>query len=72
MWIFSHTGINAVNIDVALEAKKRGMRVILDGVFSHTGVDSRYFDKAGRYGGTGAYQSKDSPYYKRIMKATER
>lgn len=31
MWLFSHTGINAVNIDVALEAKKRGMKVIVYG-----------------------------------------
>lgn len=31
MWIFSHTGINNVNIDVALEAKKRGMKVIAYG-----------------------------------------
>lgn len=31
MWIFSHTGINNVNIDVALEAKKRGMKVIVYG-----------------------------------------
>ena len=31
MWIFSHTGINAVNIDVALEAKAKGMRVIVYG-----------------------------------------
>src|SRR5512139_3680530 len=31
MWIFSHTGINNVNIDVALEAKKRGMKVIVSG-----------------------------------------
>ena len=31
MWIFSHTGINAVNIDMALEAKKRGMKVIVYG-----------------------------------------
>jgi uncharacterized phosphosugar-binding protein len=27
MWIFSHSGLNAVNIDVALEAKRRGMKV---------------------------------------------
>ncbi|MCL2752307.1 MAG: glycoside hydrolase family 13 protein, partial [Firmicutes bacterium] len=46
------------------EAKKRGIRVILDGVFSHTGADSVYFDKYGRCGGRGAYQSTDSPYYK--------
>src|SRR5690349_18949993 len=31
MWIFSHTGINNVNIDVALEAQKRGMKVIAYG-----------------------------------------
>jgi uncharacterized phosphosugar-binding protein len=31
MWIFSHTGINNVNIDVALEAKKRGMKLIVSG-----------------------------------------
>lgn len=31
MWIFSHTGINAVNIDVALESKKRGMKLIVYG-----------------------------------------
>ncbi len=31
MWIFSHSGINNVNIDVALEAKKHGLRVIAYG-----------------------------------------
>jgi len=31
MWIFSHTGINPVNIDIALEARKRGMKVIVYG-----------------------------------------
>jgi len=31
MWIFSHTGINAVNIDVALEARANGMQVIVYG-----------------------------------------
>ena len=31
MWLFSHTGINAVNIDVALEAIKQGMKVIVFG-----------------------------------------
>lgn len=45
------------------EAKKLGMRVILDGVFNHTGSDSRYFNKNGNYAELGAYQSKDSPYY---------
>lgn len=45
------------------QAKKRGISVMLDGVFSHTGADSVYFNKYGHYDGTGAYQSKDSPYY---------
>ena len=31
MWLFSHSGINNVNIDVALEAKKKGMTVIAYG-----------------------------------------
>ena len=31
MWLFSHTGINAVNIDVALEARAKGMKVIVYG-----------------------------------------
>ena len=41
----------------------RGMRLILDGVFSHTGSDSIYFNRQGRYGGLGAYQSQQSPYF---------
>ncbi len=44
------------------EAKAAGMRIILDGVFSHTGDDSVYFNRYGRYPGRGAYQSQDSPY----------
>ena len=44
-------------------AHKRGIRVILDGVFSHTGSNSLYFDKNGTFGGNGAYNSKNSPYY---------
>ncbi len=48
--------------ELCSEAKKRGMAVILDGVFSHTGSDSRYFDKLGHYGGIGAYKNPDSIY----------
>ena len=43
-------------------AHELGMRIILDGVFSHTGSDSIYFDKKRRFGG-GAYAGPDSPYY---------
>jgi len=31
MWLFSHSGINNVNIDVAIEAKKKGMKVVAYG-----------------------------------------
>ena len=44
-------------------AKKEGIRVVLDGVFNHTGADSVYFNKFARYPVKGAYQGKDSPYY---------
>lgn len=45
------------------EAKKLDIRIILDGVFSHTGSDSKYFNKYGNYDSLGAYQSKESRYY---------
>ena len=45
------------------EADKRGMKIILDGVFNHVGDDSVYFNKFGRYGDGGAYQSKSSKYF---------
>lgn len=44
------------------EAKEKGMSIILDGVFSHTGDDSIYFNKYGNYDSLGAYQSKESKY----------
>ncbi|MBR4132401.1 MAG: glycoside hydrolase family 13 protein, partial [Oscillospiraceae bacterium] len=43
-------------------AHSLGMKVILDGVFSHTGSDSVYFDANGRYG-NGAVTGESSPYY---------
>ena len=42
---------------------EKGMKIILDGVFNHSGSDSLYFNKFGRYPTLGAYQSKDSPYF---------
>lgn len=45
------------------KAEEAGIKIILDGVFSHTGSDSRYFNKKSRYKNAGAYQSKESPYY---------
>ena len=45
------------------EAKARGMRVILDGVFNHTGSQSLYFNADGFYPTVGAAQNPTSPYY---------
>ena len=56
-------GDNEAFDELAAAAKKRGMRVMLDGVFSHTGCDSQYFNRYGRYNSVGAYQSKESPYF---------
>lgn len=50
-------------ISLCNEAHKRDIKIILDGVFSHTGADSIYFNKFNRYATTGAYQSEGSEYY---------
>ena len=44
-------------------AEAMGIRVILDGVFSHTGADSIYFNKYAHYDSVGACQGKTSAYY---------
>lgn len=49
--------------ELVLEAQKRGIRIVLDGVFNHVGADSRYFNSFGSYPELGAAQSPDSPYY---------
>lgn len=43
------------------KARDLGISIVLDGVFSHTGSDSVYFDKTGRYG-HGAYSDPDSSF----------
>ena len=45
-------------------AHARNMRVILDGVFSHTGSHSVYFDKFGVFGGGAVSAGPESRYYK--------
>ena len=45
------------------KAEAMGIRIMLDGVFSHTGADSVYFNRYGNYPGSGACQSKNSQYY---------
>ncbi len=48
--------------DLIRKAEKKGISIVLDGVFSHTGADSIYFNKYGRYDEIGAYQSQESKY----------
>ncbi|MBQ1186285.1 MAG: glycoside hydrolase family 13 protein [Clostridia bacterium] len=49
--------------ELCRKAQKQGISIILDGVFSHTGDDSIYFNKYGRYGSGGAYKDQNSPYF---------
>lgn len=49
-------------VNLCKEAKKRGISILLDGVFSHTGADSVYFNREGRYGEGGAFRDQSSPY----------
>ncbi len=44
------------------KAKRKGIKVIIDGVFSHTGDDSIYFDRYERYKSNGAYNNPNSKY----------
>jgi len=50
-------GTNEDLIALFAEAKALGIHVILDGVFSHTGADSLYFNRFGRYDSVGAWQA---------------
>ncbi|MDW7673344.1 MAG: glycoside hydrolase family 13 protein, partial [Bacillota bacterium] len=56
-------GDNEIFHSLCQVAQELGIAVILDGVFSHTGSDSIYFNKEGNYPQLGAYQSTESPYY---------
>lgn len=56
-------GDNELFARLCAEAKEYGIAIILDGVFSHTGNDSLYFNQYDHYASVGAYQSTDSPYY---------
>jgi glycosidase len=44
-------------------ARERGIGLLIDGVFNHTGSDSKYFNKFSNYDTVGAYQSRLSPYF---------
>lgn len=45
------------------KAHEKGIKIMLDGVYNHTGDDSLYFNKYAKFDSVGAYQNKNSPYY---------
>jgi len=57
-------GTNEDFSSLCAAAEKLGIRIITDGVFSHTGSDSIYFNRFSRYPSKGACQGPGSPYYK--------
>ena len=57
-------GTSEVFKELCDKAAEKGMKIILDGVFSHTGADSKYFNKFNNYEELGAFQSKESKFYK--------
>ncbi len=57
-----YLGTNADFARLCKTAGALGIQIILDGVFSHTGADSIYFNQEGRYPSHGAWQGEDSPY----------
>lgn len=55
-------GTNEAFEELCWEAKRYGIGIILDGVFSHTGSDSIYFNRECRYNSFGAWQGEGSPF----------
>lgn len=62
MQIDPYLGTNEDFEELCRACAARGIDVLLDGVFSHTGADSIYFNKYGHYDSPGAYNTPDSPY----------
>ncbi|NLB61778.1 MAG: hypothetical protein GX802_05070, partial [Clostridiales bacterium] len=56
-------GGDAALIELANECSSKKIKIMLDGVFSHTGDDSVYFNRFNRYDSVGAYNSHDSEFY---------
>jgi alpha-glucosidase len=57
-----HLGGNPALVELAGALRERGMRLVLDAVVNHTGANHPWFDRMGRHGGTGAFQSTASPW----------
>ena len=57
-----YIGINADLKQLCMKAHAKGIKIILDAVFNHTGNDSKYFNEYGTFSELGAYQSDFSSY----------
>lgn len=55
-------GTNEDFRELCKKAKELDIHIINDGVFSHTGSDSIYFNRSGKYGDGGAYRDRNSPF----------
>ena len=55
-------GDERILLELITKASKKNINIILDGVFSHIGADSKYFNKFSTYDDVGAYQSENSKY----------
>lgn len=63
MNVDTYLGDNLHFKELCEKAKEYDIKIILDGVFSHTGDDSIYFNRYHHYSVLGAHDSKSSPYY---------
>ncbi len=53
---------DALFAKLVAEAHKKGIRVLVDGVFNHSGAFHKWLNREGFYKEKGAYGDKDSPY----------
>ena len=60
--IDSMFGGKAAFEELIKKAEELDIKIILDGVFNHTGDNSLYFDRYGEYGNIGAYSNENSRY----------
>ena len=58
-----YAGTNNDLKELCDKAHQKGIKIVLDAVFNHTGNDSKYFNQFNNFNTIGAYQSKDSKYY---------
>lgn len=62
-----YAGTNEMLAELCENAHRHGMKVILDGVFNHTGNDSLYFNEFGTFDSIGAYQVEEDEKYKGMI-----